>query len=56
MSKVNKVIAYALLVIAAVLVIAAFFKGMYLFFGACLYVVLAMCFMDTAKNEEEVGQ
>lgn len=54
MNTINKVIAYALLFIAAALVVASFFKGAYLFVEACLYGILAMCFIDTSKKEKEL--
>ena len=54
MSTINKVIAYALLVVAAVLVVASFFKGTYLFVEACFYGIMSLCFMDTSKKEKEL--
>lgn len=54
MSKVNKVIAYALFAIAGALVIASFFKGAYLFYEACAYGILGVCMMDTSEKEKEI--
>lgn len=54
MSTMNKVISYVLFVIAAFLVVASFFKGSYLFYEACVYGVLGVCFMDTSDKEKEI--
>lgn len=54
MKKVNKVIAYVFFAIAFALVIAAFFKGAYLFYEAIAYGVIGVCMIDTSEKEEEV--
>ena len=53
MSMINKVISYALFVIASLLVVASFFKGSYLFYEACVYGVLGVCFLDTSEEKED---
>lgn len=52
MSKVNKVLAYVLFAIAGTLVVAAFFKGAYLFYEAIAYGVIGVCMMDTSEKEK----
>lgn len=50
----SKIIGIVLYLVAAVLVVASFFKGAYLFYEAVVYAVLGACMIDTAKKEKEV--
>ena len=56
MYKLNKVIAYACYIVAAILVIFAFFKGKHLFFEGIFYFILGLMFSDTYTKEKEIEE